>query len=121
MLVRTTVIGAVAAFVLALSFSACGGDDQADCVSRCSEAQGRNCTDIKGDCAAFCSAVVTLASKSNCGGQKDAYLSCTNAGDVCTTESRCASQENGLVTCAGVWCLANANDPDCATVTAALK
>lgn len=107
------VLGMVA---LGFAATACGDSDSADCVGTCTEAQSRSCTTITQNCNTFCSAVLSIASKGNCGSQKDAYLGCLTSGDVCTGEARCGNQEGAFYLCSGVYCLSNPSDPDCAAI-----
>lgn len=93
------------------------GDELRSCESMCSEAQGRDCTAITGDCDAFCSALSRAAPKGGCEDERSSLHECESSrDDVC--EPNCNGLESALEDCMGAYCLANAGDNDCAVLLA---
>jgi hypothetical protein len=121
---RRLLIGSVvAAFVLAIPLLACGDDPgagndrSASCVTLCQESQAGNCTAIKGDCSAFCSAVDSTAPKASCVSQRDAYRSCLNSKEN-ACQASCNGPERTLTNCLLPYCQQNSAQPDCKTLIA---
>jgi hypothetical protein len=104
MLVRTLLT--LALLFGSVGLYACGDDAEGDCISRCEEAQQKQCTNIK-NCTKTCQDSVALGQKAGCSSQVDAYISCLNSGDVCTTDTRCDSQSTAFGTCMVPYCLQN--------------
>jgi hypothetical protein len=94
----------------------CGADK--DCVELCTEGQAGDCTSIKGDCGAFCSALGNVESPSGCGDARESYQDCLNSeSDLC--DSSCGLEELTLSQCVASYCAAHAGEADCQTLTAA--
>ncbi len=88
-----------------------------DCAELCNEAQAGNCTSIKGDCSAFCSALDAVKGPANCVSQADSYTDClSNESNVC--DMSCGAQETSLEACMGVYCFLHPADANCKTLVA---
>ena len=109
----------LALFLLSpLATAACS--DEATCESLCSEAQAGSCTNISGDCGAFCGALLEVEGPAGCSSQYDAYQDCLQRGsNVC--DVNCGGEEGALSLCVGAFCLGNAADPNCQTLVAGLQ
>jgi hypothetical protein len=87
----------------------------ADCKSLCAAAQAGNCTTIKGDCGAFCSALVTVDSEASCTSQYNAYEACLGTpATVCA--NTCGAQESNLKACVTPYCAAHPTEASCTTI-----
>jgi hypothetical protein len=91
-----------------------------DCASSCTIAQGKSCTNIKGDCSQFCTSLDAVGVKASCKTQSDAYENCVISSPVCTSDDACASQKSAFVNCAVPFCALHSTDTDCQTVKTAL-
>jgi hypothetical protein len=103
----TTLLTVVA--LLGFAGQGCGSRD---CVELCNEGQAGNCTSIKGNCSAFCSALDAVEGPANCTSQSDGYTDClSQESNVC--DSSCGSTESSLGSCMAVYCLLHPTDSNC--------
>lgn len=84
-----------------------------ECKDVCSDAQDENCTIVDCDCNQFCDNLRSLADKSGCTSQADAYEDCATDEDTCSVSSKCSGEENAFGACVLVFCQANPGDSDC--------
>ncbi len=105
-------LGACLWLGLVMAAGACSSEES--CVDTCEEAQTRDCTSIKGDCARFCEAAFNIEDESGCGDEREAYQDCMDASDTCNNS--CDALENDLSSCLGAYCMTRANTPDCQTL-----
>lgn len=116
MTTRTTILGFLSMLFLALGPYGCSGTE-ASCVDDCEEGQERDCTSIKGDCAAFCEATFNIEEESGCADEREAYQSCIeSADDLCKND--CDGVENDFSSCLATYCLNHADTPDCKVLIA---
>ncbi len=109
----------IAAAIASSHLAAC--DDERptlDCVELCDEAQAGSCTFITGDCGDFCGALTNVQDAATCTDERQAYERCLNEDEVCDTS--CDDAEAALTNCLIVYCVANASNADCATLTASI-
>lgn len=105
-------LGAAALGVALTFIPACDG--AASCTSLCEEAQAGSCTNIKGDCTAFCNAAEGIKLNSGCGDEQDAYEACLDQGPVC--QQTCGSPESAYTNCVLAYCLTHGDDMNCTTL-----
>ncbi len=92
-------------------------DDGDSLTAICEKAKSRQCTDIMGSCSEVVAAFDSAAGKAGCTSELSAYQSCAlDVSDVCDVDLTCNTQLDDLGSCVGVYCLANANDADCAVL-----
>ncbi len=99
--------------VLFLSLSPLACSEEGECASLCGDAQEKDCTNIKGDCDAFCTSLFEIQEPSGCTAEREAYQDCV-AEDVC--DNRCQNLETTLTSCVTAYCAQNQSDPDCQTL-----
>jgi hypothetical protein len=96
--------------VCSLLLASCG-DDEGDCVSKCEDAQARDCTSIRGDCGNFCSALFDVEEPSGCSDERVDYQDCLDEEGICSND--CGVLESSLSNCVGTYCLAHSGDSSC--------
>lgn len=121
MSVRLLLATFLAAVVASSNITACDDGDRPvlGCVDLCTEAQAGDCTFITGDCGDFCSALGSVQDEAGCADERDDYESCLNTDEVC--DASCDAEEDALTSCLIGFCLGNASNPDCMTLTASIQ